>query len=150
MRFPFTLLWPDGEVDHDLVFAATVSEDRAGWTKALNKTLKALKAAAPTSGWLLKQGGRNKAGFASILARDKRRWFVLTQPEDDGEATFRYYDSPPINLATTTPRGAIVLNRSAVLAMDGESKLHNAFKITSKVRACTSLQGARSPRHALA
>jgi len=131
-KFPFTLSWPDGEVDHDLVLAAPTSEDRTEWVRALNKTLKALKEAAPTSGWLMKQGGRRaKTGLASMLSRDKKRWFVLTQPEEGQGATFRYYDSPP-HIPSAPARGAVVLNRDATLEVDSESKYPHAFVITSK------------------
>ena len=44
MRFPMTVTWPDKEVDHDIVMATVASEERSEWTKALNKTLKALRA----------------------------------------------------------------------------------------------------------
>lgn len=187
LRFPFTLSWPDGEVDHDLVrvqshaiscvlgvcahcrarvhghnpqhetmgattcclpltpsvrraaassccpqvLACATSEDRSGWVKALTKTLKTLKAAAPTSGWLMKQGGRTKTGLMAMLARNKRRWFVLTQPEEGDDAVFRYYDGPPPSV-TTPARGAVVLNHEAVLAVDTEAKTPHAFRITSK------------------
>ena len=74
-----------------------------------------LKEAAPTSGWLMKQGGRRaKTGLASMLSRDKKRWFVLTQPEEGQGATFRYYDSPP-HIPSAPARGAVVLNRDATL-----------------------------------
>ena len=119
------------------------SEARSGWTKALNNALKAIRALQPTSGWLIKQGGRASKGFlSSMFAKNKRRWFVLTQPEapvegDEGggsEATFRYYDGPPTALGPEVrePRGAVVLNRDAKLAIDSASKLANAFVVTSQ------------------
>jgi len=130
-RFPFTLTWPDGEVDHDLVLATATSTDRAHWSKALNKVLKALKAQAPTAGWLVKQGGRRKTGLSAMLSRDKKRWFVLEQPLEGANATFRYFDSPPPSAATPS-RGLVVLNRDAKLLVDDQSKLPHAFCITSK------------------
>jgi len=130
-KFPFTLSWPDGEVDHDLVLAAPTSEDRSAWVKALGKTLKALKEAAPTSGWLIKHGGRKGAGLGKVLARDKRRWFVMTQPEEGQDATFRYYDAPP-HIPSAPARGAIILNGDATLLVEEGSKHAHAFAITSR------------------
>ena len=118
-----------------LLVASTTSEARSGWTKALNKALKEIRAAQPTSGWLIKQGGRASKGFlSSFFAKNKRRWFVLTQPAEGDEATFRYYDGPPTALGPEVrePRGAVVLNRDAKLAIDSASKLANAFVITSQ------------------
>jgi len=130
-KFPFTLSWPDAEIDHDIVLAAATSTDRSAWVRALNRTLKELKAQAPTSGWLVKSGGRKTTGFAAMLARDKRRWFVLTQPEEEGaNATFRYYDAPPRSLSTPA-RGMVVINRETGLLVDDEAKSLHAFCITS-------------------
>jgi len=132
MRFPLTMSWPDGEVDHDIVMATVASEERSEWYKALNKTLKAQRALAPTSGWLVKKGGRTKAGgLLAMFSTNKRRWFVLVQPEEGADAIFRYYDGPPASL-TTAPKGAVILNNQAVLEVDLEGKMPNAFKITSK------------------
>ncbi len=50
---------------------------------------------APINGWLTKEGGRSAEGLFKMFSRNKKRWFVLTMPEEDFEATFRYYDSPP-------------------------------------------------------
>jgi len=130
-RFPFTLTWPDGEVDHDLVLATATSTDRTAWTKACNKMIKIMKAQAPTSGWLVKQGGRGKSGLSAMFSRDKKRWFVLEQPLEGANATFRYYDAPPAS-ATTPSRGLVVLNKLASLLVDDESKANHAFCITSK------------------
>jgi len=104
---------------------------RSDWVKALNKTLKAQRMLAPTSGWLVKQGGRTKQGLMAWFATNKRRWFVLIQPEEKEDAVFRYYDGPPSSL-TTPPRGAVILNNKAVLEIDSTGKMPNAFKITSK------------------
>ena len=71
-KFPLTLTWPQKQIDHDLVLAATTSEERSKWVKALNKTLKALREAAPTAGWLVKQGGRARTGFMTLFASNKR------------------------------------------------------------------------------
>jgi len=131
MRFPLTLLWEQKEVDHDIVMATTASPERSDWVKALNKTLKAQRLLAPTSGWLVKQGGRTKEGIMSWFATNKRRWFVLVQPEENEDAVFRYYDGPPPSL-TTPPRGAVILNNKAVIELDTASKMPNAFKVTSK------------------
>ena len=76
-KFPLTLIWPQKEVAHDVVCAATTSEERSNWVKALNKTLKALREQAPTSGWLTKQGGRARTGILKALSTNKRRWFCL-------------------------------------------------------------------------
>ena len=130
-RFPFTLAWENGEVDHDLILATATSADRSGWLKALNGTLRALKAAAPTSGWLVKEGGRTKAGLAAMLSRDKRRWFVLSQPEAGANATFCYYAGPPPT-AGTPPRGFVVLNRDTALQVDEASRRQHAFAIASQ------------------
>jgi len=46
------------------------------------------------------------------------------------DPTFRYYDGPPQK--SNAPRGTVVLNADAKLAIDTESSLPNAFKITSK------------------
>ena len=129
MRFPMTLTWPNEEVPHDVVMATVASEERSEWTKALNKTLKALRAQAPTSGWLVKKGGRAKQGMMALFSTNKRRWFVLIQPEQGADAIFRYYDGPPPTM-TTPPKGAVVINNQAVLEVSGELK--NSFAITSK------------------
>lgn len=121
---------------HDVVLASLTSEDRSKWSKAIHKKLKEMRAQLPTAGWLIKQGGRSKHGLSALFARDKRRWFVLTQPNaaEGSEATFRYYDGPPTPgqpIEQKTARGAVVLNRDARLAIDAESKRANAFRITS-------------------
>ena len=126
-------------MDHDLVLTAATSEDRSAWTKALRTTFKALEAAAPTAGWLTKQGGRTKTGMAKMFSRDKKRWFVLTQPEDGGDATFRYYEGPPAHINSAVPKGAVVLNSSAVVQIDEDSKLPHAFKVQSKGASDTNL-----------
>jgi len=131
LRFPFTLLWPNHEVDHDICLATTTGEERANWMKALNKTIKMLKAQAPTSGWLVKKGGRTKKGLLQWLSRDKRRWFVLIQPEEGQDAIFRYFDGPPSSF-TAPARGAVVLNRSAKLEVDIDAGMPHAFRVTSK------------------
>ena len=38
-----------------------------GWTKALRKALEAIRALQPTSGWLIKQGGRDRHGSVPCL-----------------------------------------------------------------------------------
>ena len=116
-RFPFTLVWPQKEVDHDVVLAAATSEDRSAWVKALKKTLKELAAQAPTSGWLVKQGGRAKHGLGAFFSTNKRRWFVLVQPDEGHDAVFRYYDSPPSSLAAHA-KGAVIINYNATLQLE--------------------------------
>ena len=69
-----TLTWPNEEVPHDVVMATVASEERSEWTKALNKTLKALRAQAPTSGWLVEEGRQMKQGMMALFSTNKRRW----------------------------------------------------------------------------
>ena len=130
-RFPMTLMWPDREVGHDIVLSTATTVDRSAWVKALNRTLRILKEQAPTSGYLVKQGGRIRSGLSAMLSRDKRRWFVLTQPETGANPIFRYYVAPPPS-ASTPPRGNVVLNRNTVLAVDDASSRKHAFAITSQ------------------
>jgi len=132
-RFPFSLMWPQGEVNHDVTLATATSADRAGWTKALNKKLNELKAQAPTEGWLMKKSGRKgNTGFGLsgiFTAGWKRRWFVLVQPEEDVEGSFRYFATPTDKDAL----GAVVLNKDANLYVAGdESNKPNSFCITSQ------------------
>ncbi len=135
-RFPFTLLWPQGEVSHDLILASSTSADRTAWTKAINKKLTELKAQAPTEGWLMKKSGRKGNtgfGLSGLLTSGwKRRWFVLSQPDEEIEgssATFRYFTNP----TDTTALGAVVINAHANIYVAGdESTKPNSFCITSQ------------------
>ena len=130
-RFPFTLTWSMKEVEYDIVCATTTSADRTAWLKALNAQLKRMKAGAPTSGWLMKQGGRQMSKMVSKLASMswKRRWFVLTQPTEGRPATFAYYDGPQATL--DEPKGLVLLNASAQLFMTDKTKKPHCFCIQS-------------------
>ena len=132
-----------------VVCAAATSEERSKWVKALNKTFKELRAQAPTSGWLMKQGGRvrrqsleprsfappledhsvlasrwwqARTGLMKALSKNRRRWFVLVQPEEGADAVFRYYDAPPPSLATP-PKGFVIINNKARLQTEVGSPL---------------------------
>ena len=61
--------------------------------------------------------GGGMVAMTKVLGWDKR-WFVLTQPEEGGDATVRYYDAPPANLGTAVPKGAVVLNHGAKIEID--------------------------------
>ena len=137
-RFPFTLTWPNAEVDHDVVLAAASSADRAGWKKAIEKVLKALAAQAPTSGWLMKESGRKgNTGFGLAKAFTsgwKQRWFVLEQPDEEAAASFRYYTTPALD----RPLGVIVINATAKIGVDVNANKPHSFFVES--------QGASDPR----
>ena len=134
-RCPFTISWPAHEVEHDLVCAAATSSDRAAWTKAINATLKRLRAGAPTSGWLLKQGGRGVAGVKGKMQAMawKRRWFILTQPSEGRPATFAYYEGAQRD--ADRPLGLVLLNASAQLFVTEKTRRPHCFCITSQAPA---------------
>jgi len=130
-KYPFTINWPASEVDYDIVCAAATSADRSAWIKALNAQFKRMRAGAPTSGWLMKQGGRQMGkGLSKLAAMSwKRRWFVLTQPSEGRPATFAYYDGP--NVTNDPPRGLVLLNASAQIFMTDKTKKPHCFCIQS-------------------
>ena len=137
-RFPFTLHWPNGEVDHMVVLAASTSADRGGWKKALDKQLAELKKAAPISGWLMKQSGRKgNTGFGLVKVLSsgwKRRWFVLTQGDEGCDATCRYFKDYNACMANAPPLGQVVINSGAKLhvATSGESSKPNSLCVVSQ------------------
>ena len=54
-KFPFTLTWPKGEDERDLVCAASTSADRAQWVEAIERCIARANASGPRAGWLYKQ-----------------------------------------------------------------------------------------------
>ena len=129
-KFPFMLSWPNGEVGHEIVFAASTNPDRSHWVNALIDAIKRTQNDTPTAGWLFKEGGR-KTGIA--LAGWKKRWFVLVPPgKEGGAAQLRYFESPQ----SKKPKGAIVLKGSDVFVpkkMRGPSgsSYQHCFCVTS-------------------
>lgn len=64
-----------------------------------------------------------------MLSGWKRRWFVIQSPTyQSPDAVFRYYETP----TAPEPKGAVVLNRSATLAICKKGKHANCFCITSQ------------------
>jgi len=107
-KFPFMLHWPNGSVKHELVFAASTTQERAAWANAIKDGISRAKTGAPTAGWLFKEGGR-KSGLSFIGW--KRRWFVLPAPgRVDAGMELKYYESP----SSSSDKGSIVLKGSDV------------------------------------
>jgi len=108
-KFPFMLHWPNGSVKHEMVFAASTTQERAAWANALKDGINRAKTGAPTAGWLYKEGGR-KSGLSFIGW--KRRWFVLPPPGRNDQFELKYYESP--TSAAASEKGSIVLKGSDV------------------------------------
>mmetsp|Transcript_31792 Transcript_31792/g.66569 ORF Transcript_31792/g.66569 Transcript_31792/m.66569 type:complete len:1417 (+) Transcript_31792:14-4264(+) len=108
-KFPFMISWPNGSVKHELVFAASTTQDRAAWANALKEGIGRAKTGAPTAGWLFKEGGR-KSGLSFIGW--KRRWFVLPAPGRTDQIELKYYDSPTATASNS--KGSILLKGSDV------------------------------------
>lgn len=117
-KFPFTLAWPNNQIPHEFVFAASTSADRAAWANALNAAMERAAAGAPSAGWLFKEGGR-KSGLS--ISGWKRRWFVLPQ----GSSELLYYESPN----SQTPRGSIQLLYSDVFIPKQVKGIRSDYKI---------------------
>jgi truncated hemoglobin YjbI len=117
-KYPFMLSWPNKEVKHDLVFAASTSADRAAWAQALRDAIQRAKVSAPSAGWLCKEGGR-RTGLS--LSSWKRRWFVLNQ----GSSELRYFESP----SSTTYKGVIPLHNSDVFVPKQVKGLKSQYSI---------------------
>ena len=129
-KFPFMLSWPNGEVGHEIVLAASTNPDRSNWVNALIDAIKRTQNDTPTAGWLFKEGGR-KTGIA--LAGWKKRWFVLSPPSKDSPSPqLKYLESPQ----SKKPKGTIVLKGSDVFVpkkMRGPSgsSYQHCFCVTS-------------------
>ena len=123
-QFPFKIKW-DGQVDFEIVCAATTGGDRTEWMKALTLAIKRVNIGAPTSGWLMKQGGRKTGRGAGGW---KKRWFVLTPAAESGD--FKYHESP--QSAGKREKGAIALNKGAQVFITDKTKKPHCFCITSQ------------------
>jgi len=129
-KFPFMLHWPNGEVNHEMVFAASTSGDRAQWANLLMDAINRAKSGAPTAGWMYKEGGR-KSGIS--LAGWKKRWFVLTPPSKTAAGELKYYEGPN----SKKPKGVIGLKGSDVfipkrLRGNASSSHRHCFCVTSQ------------------
>lgn len=142
-NFPFTLAWPLGEVEYDLVLASMTSADTASWCKALNHAIRSHKeeAAAKVEGWLFKEGGRKHKGtLHAFFSSTKRRWFVLSPPNAK-QPRLAYYPSPMINKVAAL--GAIPLNSTTQVTRRAMIRALGADGLTHARNTRT-----RNPAHA--
>jgi hypothetical protein len=147
-RFPFTLHWPNGEVDHDIVCAAPTSKDRAAWTKVINAVLKRKQQQQKgkedefTSGWLVKQGGRKSGRIA--LSHWRKRWFHLDNPSknrstgdlaDEAPSQLRFYTDPPRKGEKQEVKGIIELNSASRIFITDKTNKPHCFCLTTQAKS---------------
>jgi len=133
-KFPFMLEWPNKQLAHQLVFAASTSGDRAAWAAALRTAITRAQSGAPNAGWLFKEGGR-KTRLAMVGW--KRRWFVLGQ----GDSLLNYYESP----TSSAVKGYIPLRGAEVFVPRQVLKIKSDYKINFCVASQDGGTGSSDP-----